>query len=321
VLRDMLSYFPNHFKAYQDAVVFDSKNTIFDSAVIEKKKEESILSHLSSRSIDKIEIVISSSSSSSPSSSSSSSSTTSKQIQTRLPLNELTKQIALFHMRAIWFKIDESLMKKINKLTKEHNVKINAFLTVVISLAYKKLYQKYCSNDQDKNQEIHYGYTMSLRQFANNAEFGPSAFENLGTFINYFINKIDKRIDMMNDDDWSGSFWPLVIDEHQKLVDMQKRNQHMLSLNPQFNEHAAYDYWLTNLGKMSSLYSSTSKHKVTSCRFYTSCPPEQIITFHNLITIDNQLFWSIVYNSIHFTEAAAKQITQTIDQIILKIVE
>jgi hypothetical protein len=303
VLKDMISYFHNDFNEFQDATPFKSKNN-FNVLIDIGNKEKSILSHLTAQSIEKITIT-----------------SVKKNYSTRLLLNELIEQIAAFYMRALWLKIDASLLKQIIRLIKEHNVKMNAFLSVTICLAYKKLYQQYCLNEADKNQEIHYGYTISLRQFANDSAFGSTYFENLGNFVNLFLNKVDKEINMVDDEEWTRSFWPLVVEEHSKLVDRINTKQHLRGPNPALNENDLYDFWLSNLGTMPASYSTNSKHKIESCFIFTTSPPEQILNFHNLITIDSQLYWSFIYNSKLFSETAAKQILDNCLQIILKITE
>lgn len=201
---------------------------------------------------------------------------------------------------------DSNVNIQLIKMCKQKNVKFYGLLNVILNMAFKKLYNKYGSNNEiDKQHDIYYVNTVSLR--CNLDEFvelhGQDCNEIMGYFVNFMLNKSHIEIDKIND---PTSFWNFVKTETENFQSRLKNNEHLSepkwAKNLKYNEQNC-DYWLANLGVLPYSYKENGLFEINDSFFASKCCREfkDRFVLNNFVTINNKLYWSISFNS-YFTD-------------------
>jgi hypothetical protein len=204
--------------------------------------------------------------------------------------------------RFVCFDSKENLI--LIKKCKQANVKFYGLLNVMLNIAFKKLYNKYGSNEIEKEHDIYYVNTVSLRYNLDESLLhGQDCNEIMGYFVNFMLNKSHIEINEINN---PISFWNFVKNETENFQSRLKNNEHLSepkwAKNLNANEQNC-DYWLANLGVLPHTYREDGLFEISDSFFASkSCIEfKDRFVLNNFVTINNNLYWSISFNS-YFTD-------------------
>lgn len=209
-----------------------------------------------------------------------------------LPVSKLINSAKLNQSKFELISFSEEVSSKLIVKLKQQKVKMQPFLNVLFSMVFKKIYND-LGNESEQNHKTVYGHTVSLRQFSDNqAIFGETINDNMGFFTSSFFYSLSDEITMEN-------FWFLVHKENdiiqQKLTTGEQfKNPNFLDFDP--NELFG-DFELSNLGIIGSSFNENSLHKIKSCFLNARSESPIRIAFNNFVTVNNLLYWSLMYNS------------------------
>ena len=199
---------------------------------------------------------------------------------------------------------------------------MQSFLNVLFSFGLKKLYlDKGTQNEQDHS--VVYGYAVNLRKYANNSLLiDPTNLDqNMGFLTNTFVNSL--RDDINFDVCLKEQFWYHV---HKENDDIRKRFEQ----NEQFklpgfvtgsSGDIRFDFVLSNIGIMPSVFKKESLHRVKSCYFAGLNETTSKITFSYFVTVNNLFCWSFLFNSHVIDDFIADEIIRNIKTLFCKVIE
>lgn len=219
-----------------------------------------------------------------------------------------------------FIKFEPNELSRLIKKLKEEKVKMQAFLNMLFSFAFQRVY-KQRGDPEDRDHSVIYGYAVNLRKFSSNPEmFGENNLnENMGVSTNVFVSHLKEDVDFSQD--FSQLFWSCVQNESKEMlnrfqIDEQFKIPNVLGSHG----HLKFDLILSNVGIMNESYSQQeSLHKVKSCYFTGVNELTNKIAFCYFITVNNQLCWSFLYNSFVIDEPIAEYIVTTVKEIFNKL--
>ena len=233
-----------------------------------------------------------------------------------LLIDDLIQRAKLSQTKFKFITFNENDSLKLIKKLKEKQIKMQAFINVLFSMAFKTLYND-LGDLSERNHTVVHSHAISLRQFAGDlSQFGQSINDNMGFFANTFWYSCTDEITFEN-------FWDIAQRQTVTLHDKLKSGQQFKSPNYlNFDPSKPFsDFELSNLGVFSASFSSTSQHKIKSCFINVRSEVPIRLCFNNFITINNLLFWSFVYNSYVIHQDLADKMSQTVLDLFQKLID
>ncbi len=207
---------------------------------------------------------------------------------------------------------------------KQANVKFYGLLNAILNIAFKKLYNKYGSNETDKEHDIYYVNTVSLRyKLDESLLHGQDCNEIMGYFVNFMLNKSHIETDKIDN---PKSFWNFVKNETDNFQSRLKNNEHLSepkwAKNLNSNEQNC-DYWLANLGVLPHNYKEGGIFEISDSFFASkSCIEfKDRFVLNNFVTINNKLYWSISFNSYFTDQFFIDDYVNYVKEIVKMVIE
>ena len=215
--------------------------------------------------------------------------------------------------------INQQDLEKILKKCKQNETKLTSFINMVIILALRLVYLKY-GDEEAKNDPINFTVNVSLRETEEFKDLKPSA---LGCYVGLYFNSFKEKFNL-NDNTWKKELWTYASQEskafHARLSNGQFIQPVVLA-TPRAKNEFFYHFANSNIGVVKACM--TEKRLIRIKQSFTTSrynPENNFCWFTNLIaTINNQLCWSISFNSYYIKQEYISLIIANISKIIKKI--
>ena len=213
------------------------------------------------------------------------------------------------------FIIGDSDLAKLLQKCRQNETKLTSLLNMVIILALKKFYMSN-GDEETKNDPITFANIVSLRELE---EFKLLKSDTLGYFASIYLNAYRDK-NALSDSDWQKKLW--------LLAQQESKSFHILLNNGQFTQpiwltipKAENEFWYhfanTNLGVVDS--SLTKNRLIRVDQTFTSLkyPANRSYWFINMLaTVNNQLCWTVHFDSHYIKQEFISIIIENIRQII-----
>jgi hypothetical protein len=188
---------------------------------------------------------------------------------------------------------------------KQYKVKLQPFLNILFAMTFQRVYQTF-GNEKEINRNIILHHTINLRQYHKDVTiFGENINERMGFYTNSFFYLLKKKITLDN-------FWILVQNETNEMLSRIQKNEHIPKENDAelFSKIKPSELFLDSMTSNLGIFSNNETlQKIKMCfvnvKGETSDMNFKRFSFNNLITIDNRLHWSFIYNSFLVREQLA----------------
>jgi hypothetical protein len=228
---------------------------------------------------------------------------------------------------ANYFTIKPDNIKKLLNKCKKENIKLNGCLTMIQLTALKMLLNNNKSNDINIEKEIQFHTPVTIRNSEKFKEISGIESVNckrtnelMGKYalsvirqcplINIDINiDINKTTTTPQSDNWCQNFWQLAKADSFDLHSRIENNDHLKNYKFQFktlNEseekeknEMPYLFETVNIGNVPSSMTKDGLIQISEASSYFSMsdhPVRQGVFVTHIITFDNKLCWSIIFN-------------------------
>jgi hypothetical protein len=228
--------------------------------------------------------------------------------------------------------INKTDLARLIKKCKENNVKLTSFLNMILVLALRLLYDNNKEHISDKDQIINYATNISLREFPEFKQYNTDNTNNstIGCYIGLSFMSFTEQLRFSNSNkDWVNDFWRLTKKEsddfHTKLNKGEFVNSIHLPPIKKEKDDFFYHFGNSNLGKVDA---SLKKDEVSLIRvqqaFATSKYSREnfLCWFSNLIiTVEDQLCWTISYNTYCIRQGVIDMIIENLTKVIRDLIE
>ena len=211
---------------------------------------------------------------------------------------------------------------------KVNGVKLTSFLNISIILALRMMYEKFCEKIRydDNDQLINYSINISLREFENFQAYNPEKNSTIGCYIGLSFNSFGDNL-RFGESGWVKNFWELARREseefHRKLDNGEFINSiHLPSKKKEKNEFF-YHFGNSNLGVLQSAVKGKKMIRVKQTFATSKYSKENFLCwFSNLIaTIENQLCWTISYNTGTVRQEVITMFIDNLTKVIKELME
>ena len=213
--------------------------------------------------------------------------------------------------------------EKILKKCKENNTKLTSFLNMVLIAAFRLVNLKYDKTCLTSYESIHYTTNISLREFDEFKKCCNNGNETIGCYIGLMTGSFYNSFNFKDSSKWKPDVWKYAKEESKKFHDRLRNKEfvHTLSL-PYGNKEAnnyLYHFGMSNLGVLESSLTKNKLIQIKQTFASTKYSRESFLCwFTNLIgTIDNELCWTISFNS----HVMKQEIITTFIEYITKIIK
>lgn len=216
---------------------------------------------------------------------------------------------------------------KIIKKCKENKVKITMFLNMCLVQAVRLLYEKF---DDELNYlinepVIHFTTNISLREFEEYGLDSQNKNDTIGCYVSLDFSTFNKPMNY-GTRNWNHNFWSICKKEsdqfHSKLKAREFIHSIRLPYGKMDNNEFFYHFGNSNLG---ILESCISKNKLIQIKqtFATGkfSKDNFLCWFTNLMaTIDDQLCWTISFNSYFISQEMINILIENLAKIIKQLI-
>ena len=213
------------------------------------------------------------------------------------------------------FIIAESELGKLLQKCRQNETKLTSLLNMIIILALKRFYLSN-GDEQTKHDPITFANIVSLRELE---EFKLLKPDTLGYFASIYLNAFRDK-NALSGTDWQKELW--------LLAQQESKSFHILLNNGQFTQpiwltipKAENEFWYhfanTNLGVVDSSLTENRLIRVEQTFTSLKYPANQSYWFINMLaTVNNQLCWTVHFDSHYIKQEFISIIIQNIRQII-----
>lgn len=240
----------------------------------------------------------------------------------KISISSIDKSITKTKQFCINSKQLECLLSK----CKIHNTKLTGCLNMATILATRKLYN-FFKSDPLLNR-IQYHVLVNLRTYLSPALSNNS----MGYFAVVFTSIFNEETQMNEETFWSDKFWFLAKQESDAIHNRIYNNEHFenakhdIQLLEQINSdnkfsNANVHFAMSNLGVMNQSTKSLDTIKIDEHYFGTTCVQNRwsALVFHGITTVNDQLCWSISYNSECIRDEVIDYLSNFINEILNRI--
>jgi hypothetical protein len=225
---------------------------------------------------------------------------------------------------ANYFTIKPDNIKKLLNKCKKENIKLNGCLTMIQLTALKMLLNNNKSNDINIKKEIQFHTPVTIRNSEKFKEVSGIESDNCGCSNNELMGKyalsvirqcplinIDINIDINKTTtpqsyNWCQNFWQLAKADSFDLHSRIENNDHLknykfqdLNKTELEKNEMPYFFETVNVGNVPSSMTKDSLIQISEASSYFSMTDESIkqgIYITHIITFDDKLCWSIIFN-------------------------
>jgi hypothetical protein len=221
--------------------------------------------------------------------------------------------------------IQKNDLNRILKKCKENGVKLTTFLNMCLVLALRMIYEKYYQHYFKDYQTINFTTNISLREF-DEYQMHNSDKNYVGCYIGLSMTSFRDRLSYYNNSNWINEFWRLTRKESNEFHEKLKRGDYIHSINlpakRKERDEFFYHFGNSNLGVLDSSISSKKLIKVRQAFATGKYSKENFLCwFSNLIaTVDNQLCWTISYNTYYMKQELINLIIENLTKIIKDLI-
>jgi hypothetical protein len=224
--------------------------------------------------------------------------------------------------------IHKTELAAILKKCKEHGVKLTSFLNMCLILALRMMYEKHDkignTNESNEDQLINYSINISLREFPEYQAYNPEKNSTIGCYIGLSFNSFGTPL-RASGPNWTGEFWRVAKEEsdefHHKLDQGEFINSIHLPAKKREKQEFFYHFGNSNLGVLPSTLKGKKMIRVKQTFATSKYSKENFLCwFSNLIaTIDNQMCWTISYNTSTIRQEVINMLIENLTKIIKEL--
>lgn len=217
---------------------------------------------------------------------------------------------------------------KIVKKCKENKVKITMFMNMCLVQAVRLLYEKF---DEELNYlieepVIHFTTNISLREFDEFGSDSQNKNDTIGCYVSLDFSTFDKQMNF-GTRNWDHNFWSICKQESDQFHSKLKAREFIHSIRlpnrkKDYNEFF-YHFGNSNLGILKSSISMNKLIQIKQTFATGKFSKENFLCwFTNLMaTIDDQLCWTISFNSYFISQEVISILIENLTKIIKKLIK
>lgn len=222
--------------------------------------------------------------------------------------------------------IQKNDLARILKKCKDNNVKLTTFINMCLVLAIRMIYEKNQQNYPKESATINFTTNISLREFPEYLMYNPEK-NYVGCYIGLSFSTFRERLYFYNNPNWINEFWRLSKKESDDFHERLAKGEYIHSINlpPKKKEHDEFFYHFGN-SNLGSLPSSLDDRRMIKIRqaFATGKYSREnfLCWFSNLIaTVDNQLCWTVSYNTFFIKQEFINLIIENLTKVIKELIK
>jgi hypothetical protein len=220
------------------------------------------------------------------------------------------------------FVVKKDIFSRLMKKCKTMQAKLTGCLHVITAMATQNLYKALVPDESAMYETIQYQLVINLRPFLQ-----PPLDNSATGYWAIILAGLLSSTDLQND------FWHAAKLESDLIHERIGQNEHFesskfdtllldqMKSGATYEDGGGYHFALSNLGNMGA-NPSDKQIKIVEHHFGLSFLEKRWVTviFHGITTIDDELFWSITYNSKLIREDIVDTLVKNINKIILEII-
>jgi hypothetical protein len=224
--------------------------------------------------------------------------------------------------------IHKAELATILKKCKENGVKLTSFLNMCMIVALRMMYEKHervsSVFENSEDQLINYSVNISLREFPEYQALNPEKNTSIGCYIGLSFNSFGTAL-RAGGPGWTDDFWRVARDEseefHRKLDQGEFINSIHLPAKKRERHEFFYHFGNSNLGVLQSTLKGKRMLRVKQTFATSKYSKENFLCwFSNLIaTIDNQMCWTISYNTSTIRQEVINMLIENLTKVIKEL--
>ncbi len=186
-------------------------------------------------------------------------------------------------------------------------------------------YSRYGTTEEEKNSKINFTVNVSLRDTEEFNALTPLKDEVLGCYVGLYFNSFKGNY-TLNDNIWQKELWENAKDESEKFHKRLKSGQFVapiILVAPRKKDEFFYHFANSNIGNVRSSLTENKlivvKQSFTTARYSKE---NNFCWFTNLIaTINDQLCWTISFNSFYVKQEFITVFIGNLSKIIKELIK
>lgn len=230
--------------------------------------------------------------------------------------------------------IQKNDLNRILKRCKENGVKLTTFLNMCLVLALRMLHEKYHQQQPIYMNNhanyippvINYTTNISLREFPEYMMYDPEK-NYVGCYIGLSFTSFRDNLFYYNNPNWIREFWHMTKRESNDFHDRLNQGEFIHSINlpakKKERDEFFYHFGNSNLGVLQSSLDDRRLIRIRQAFATGRYSRENFLCwFSNLLaTVDNQLCWTVSYNTFFIKQEIINSIIDNLTKIIKELIK
>lgn len=221
-------------------------------------------------------------------------------------------------------------LKKLMKKCKENNVKLTTFINMALIMAIRLINKKLDKTETVKNP-VNFTTNISLREFEDFQNFTKNntcnRSEAIGCYISLYYNTFKDNFSFHDYNQWKSEFWRYAQKESETFHKRLKDNDFIGSISLPHEKKTENDFFYhfgnSNLGVLSSNNTENKLIQIKQTYGHSRYSKNNFYCwFTNMIaTIDDQLCWTISFNSFTIKQEIIAMVIENLSKIIRELMK